>query len=350
MSKSKCTLIVDGNWLLMSRLSVLNSNRYKDDLEMMQELKLLMLKSVNVVLRQFSFIDNIIFVSDGGSWRANVEIPQFLQDEGITYKGNREKTDEINWELVFAEFENLLTLLQSTGITVSKAHGIEGDDWCWWWSTKLNEENTNCIIWSKDKDLTQLVKTNEDNCFTAWWNKDAGLILEDIQDNSINYLFNAKFNENENVYKNLINAAKQVTYINPKHIVIDKIIRGDLGDNIIPIIYKQSKSNPNKQFRVGVKDIDKNLDIHNEFEVRNYINNLINSKSYIGRVNRAEDDIIEHFFYNVIMVEMRKENYPDDVIEIFKEHDEYNICRNISEAQSQLQAQQNKIQSILDII
>ena len=32
-NKSKLTLIVDGNWLLMSRLSVLN-NRYKDELEL----------------------------------------------------------------------------------------------------------------------------------------------------------------------------------------------------------------------------------------------------------------------------------------------------------------------------
>ena len=48
-SKSKCTLIIDGNWLLMSRLSVLN-NRYKDEKELCKELKLLMVKSINLVL------------------------------------------------------------------------------------------------------------------------------------------------------------------------------------------------------------------------------------------------------------------------------------------------------------
>ena len=35
MPKSKLTLIVDGNWLLMSRLSVLN-NRYVDEFELNQ--------------------------------------------------------------------------------------------------------------------------------------------------------------------------------------------------------------------------------------------------------------------------------------------------------------------------
>ena len=214
MRKSNCTLIIDGNWLLMSRLSVLN-NRYKDELELCQELKLLMLKSVNVVLRQFPIIDNIIFVSDGGSWRNNIEVPEFLKSEGITYKGNREKSDDINWDLVFGEFENLLSLLQTTGITVSKEGGIEGDDWCWYWSNKLNSENTNCIIWSKDKDLTQLVKTNSDNCFTAWWNKDSGAILQEVNEEEMDYLFNANYSDNEEIYKKFIQESKQVTYINP---------------------------------------------------------------------------------------------------------------------------------------
>ena len=60
MPKSKLTLIVDGNWLLMSRLSVLN-NRFVDELELNQELKLMLIKSINVVLRNFPFIDNVIF-------------------------------------------------------------------------------------------------------------------------------------------------------------------------------------------------------------------------------------------------------------------------------------------------
>ena len=333
----------------MSRLSVLN-DRYKDELELCQELKLLMLKSINVVLRQFPIIDNIIFVSDGGSWRNNIEIPEFLQKEGVTYKGTREKSEDINWELVFGEFENLLSLLQSTGITVSKEGGIEGDDWCWYWSTKLNSENTNCIIWTKDKDLTQLVKTNSDNCFTAWWNKDSGIILQEINESEMDYLFNANYTDNEEIYKKMLAEAKQVTYINPKDIVIDKIIRGDKGDNILPIILKNSKSNPSKQFRVSVKDLDSTLDIHNENAIRNYIRNILGSKSYSGKVDKSEDDIVEHFIYNVKLVELSKENYPDEIIELLNQHDEYSISNDISLAQSQLQARTNKITDILNLI
>ena len=71
-NKSKLTLIVDGNWLLMSRLAVI-SGRYPDTNELNRELKLLMIRSVNLVLRAFPVIDNIIFVADGGSWR-NTEV------------------------------------------------------------------------------------------------------------------------------------------------------------------------------------------------------------------------------------------------------------------------------------
>ena len=345
-NKSKLTLIVDGNWLLMSRLSVLN-NRYKDELELCQELKLLMLKSMEIVLRQFPSIDNIIFVSDGGSWRNKIQVPKFLEEAGIEYKGNREKSDEINWELIFDEFEKFISVLSSTGITVSRENGIEGDDWCWYWSTKLNEENTNCIIWTKDKDLTQLVKTNSDNCFTVWWNKESGLLSENKPDEELNFLFNFKYDENELIFKELIKNAKNDSCINPKHIILDKIIRGDLGDNIIPILYRKSKT---KQFRVASKDIPENLNIHNETEIRQYIHNLLNSKTYLNKVEKDEEDIVQHFIYNVKLVELSKTNYPDNILEIFNKHSNYNVTKDITIAENLIRANSNKLKNVLDFI
>ena len=345
-NKSKLTLIVDGNWLLMSRLSVLN-NRYKDELELCQELKLLMLKSMEIVLRQFPSIDNIIFVSDGGSWRNKIKVPKFLEEAGIEYKGNREKSDEINWELIFDEFEKFISVLSSTGITVSRENGIEGDDWCWYWSTKLNEENTNCIIWTKDKDLTQLVKTNSDNCFTVWWNKESGLLSENKPDEELNFLFNFKYDENELIFKELIKNAKNDSCINPKHIILDKIIRGDLGDNIIPILYRKSKT---KQFRVASKDIPENLNVHDETEIRQYIHNLLNSKTYLNKVEKDEEDIVQHFIYNVKLVELNKTNYPDNILEIFNKHSSYNVTKDITIAENLIRANSNKLKNVLDFI
>ena len=127
MPKSKLTLIVDGNWLLMSRLSVLN-NRFADEYELNQELKLMLIKSINKVLRFFPFIDNIIFVADGGSWRNQLEIPQYIYDEiseiqSPEYKGNRVRSDDIDWDLLFSSYNDFITTLQSTGITSCQENG-----------------------------------------------------------------------------------------------------------------------------------------------------------------------------------------------------------------------------------
>ena len=77
MNKSKLTLLIDGNWLLMSRLSVI-TNSYIDDNELCKNLQLLMIQSIKKVIKKFPNIDNIIFCADGGSWRNDLEIPEYI--------------------------------------------------------------------------------------------------------------------------------------------------------------------------------------------------------------------------------------------------------------------------------
>ena len=145
MTKSRLTLIIDGNWLLMSRLAVI-VGRYSDMQTLTKELNLLMIRSINLVLKTFPVIDNIIFVADGGSWRnSDLNIPEFLQNEGIKYKGNRTHalSEDIDWDELFKGYELFLQTLKEYNINVSKEESVEGDDWCYWWSTLLNSQNTN---------------------------------------------------------------------------------------------------------------------------------------------------------------------------------------------------------------
>jgi len=354
MPKSKLTLIVDGNWLLMSRLSVLN-NRFADEYELNQELKLMLIKSINKVLRFFPFIDNIIFVADGGSWRNQLEIPKYIYDEisevqSAEYKGNRVRSDDINWDLLFSSYNDFITTLQSTGITSCQENGIEGDDWCYHWSTLLNSQGTNCIIWTKDNDLKQLVSMNSDKCFTAWWNESNGLFVEDFPEDEFNFLFNTEFNVNEDILNKLIDKAKDIHKIDPKTIVVDKIIRGDAGDNIYPIILRKSKTKSGRMFKVATKDIDYSLDYNNDTAIYNYIDNLIHQKNYEGRIDKSEDDIINHFKYNRMLVALEKDSYPKEILETFDKYNDYNLSNDTSEAESQIQANNNKLRGILDII
>ena len=98
---NKCTLIIDGNWLCMSRMSVFNRGFEMDMPEQVKEssqreLQELMAKSISIVLNRFSIIDNVVIVTDGGSWRKQLPVPQQLQD--VTYKGNRAPAKELDWK------------------------------------------------------------------------------------------------------------------------------------------------------------------------------------------------------------------------------------------------------------
>lgn len=346
MSKSKLTLIVDGNWLLMSRMSVL-LNKYGEMSELCKDLRILMVKSINVVLKTFPKIDNVIFVADGGSWRNNLEIPPFLTEE---YKGTRIKSEDIDWDTLFESYEGFISKLRANGITTSKEVGIEGDDWAWFWTTKLNREGTNCIIWSKDRDLTQLVKTDKDGCFTIFWNKDNGMICEDVPEEELNYLFNFNYSENENLFKSIESKCKTIEKINPKHVIIEKIIRGDLGDNIIPILYKKAKKDSDRKYRISAKDVNYDIDIHSDESIKEYVESILNNKSYAGKVDKPEADIIEHFKYNVKLVELAQRNYPPEVLEIMNMYTDYNCSKDINEVEYQIIAEANSINSVLETI
>lgn len=352
MPKSKLTLIVDGNWLLMSRLSVLN-NRFADDYELNQELKLLMIKSINIVLKNFPDIDNVIFVADGGSWRNNLEIPDYLikecEEDGVPvgYKENRVRSEDINWELLFKSYDEFISNLKECGITACQENNVEGDDWCYHWSTLLNSQETNCIIWTKDNDLKQLVHIDSNKCFTVWWNADNGLYMEDFPEENFNFLFNTEFNINEDLLEHIKSKSKEVFKINKNDIIIDKIIRGDAGDNIYPILVKKSKS---RKYRVSPKELDLSLDYKNENAVHNYIYNLINSKKYAGSINKSLENIEDHFNFNRKLVVLEKESYPQEILDIFDQYNDYTISKDTSLAENKIQAESNKLKGILDII
>ena len=350
--KSKLTLIVDGNWLLMSRLAVMNG-RYPNIDELLRELKLLMVRSINLVLKTFPQIDNIIFVADGGSWRNNIEtVPTFLINEGIEYKGNRTQQIDIDWDAVFSAYEDFIDTLNKSNINVCRERNIEGDDWCAWWSYILNNEGTNVIIWSKDKDLTQLVKTDNDGCFTVCWNKENGITCFNKNDDELNFLFNNSFSQNDSIFRGIVAKSINVTKINPNAVIVDKIIRGDAGDNIQPIIIKKPQSQSVKRiYKVSSKDIDETLNVFDDISVKNYIEHLCSLNSYKNRLHdRSINEILEHFEYNRNLVVLDTRVYPDDIKQTLSNYVTYNCNKDLSGVEYTIAAKQKDLQNILDII
>ena len=352
MNKSKLTLLIDGNWLLMSRLSVI-TNSYIDDNELCKNLQLLMIQSIKKVIKKFPNIDNIIFCADGGSWRNDLEIPETVRDdEGhiIYYKGNREKSADINWELVFSAYEKLISQFRQYGINSYKEHLIEGDDLLWYWSQKLNKEGTNCIIWTKDNDLKQLVNINNDKCFSVWWNEQNGMFVKDFNDDDLDFLFNNDYNENDAIFKSITNNI-QITKLDGNYIIIDKIIRGDAGDNIMPVLYKQTPKSTRK-YRISPNDIDYSMNWKDDQVVYNYFDSLLKTKKYSKNVSKSLKDIIQHFNYNRQLVALDKDYYPKQIIETLNELD-YKNSDNINGIyiiENNIRSDINNLNGIIDFI
>lgn len=255
-NKNKLTLLVDGNWLLISRASVLMNNFNKNlpeeaKKQSQSELEDLLAKSICVTLSRIPTIDNIIIMADGGSWRKQLMVPKSI--EGTTYKGNRSQANEIDWNYIYNALNNLIERAREEGITVTQYNNIEGDDWTWYWTRRLNSEGVNCLIWSSDNDLKQLIQVDDDTkAFTAWYNDKNGIWMPNSikeSDNEMDFFMNATY------YSPVLEALKtripKQNYINPDDIVMSKIICGDAGDNILPIMrYQKGERN----YRITEKD------------------------------------------------------------------------------------------------
>ncbi len=330
---NKLTLVIDGNWLLMSRFFVVTKKFSKDLPEHMREeasreLALTLSQSINIVLRRFNgVIDNIILVTDNKSWRKNLEKPSSLS---IDYKGNRSSDSSLDMENVFNTLTILSENLIKQGITVSNRYGCEGDDWAWYWSRKLNSQGINTLLWTIDEDIMQLVQLDKNTAaFTAWYNDKGGVVfhscMEKQEVSDIDFFLIQEFT-NKSFY-DIKNIVPKVRYIDPSTIICKKIFVGDTGDNIKPIFTTEKN---NKTYKGTEKDyikIDENffadawelINNSNKEEVdevlKKVYNKLVTNKSKkLGVVYTNLQEFIDHFHYNKQLVWLSDRVIPGNVI------------------------------------
>lgn len=341
MAKNKCTLLIDGNWLLISRFSVMKKLFEADQSEAQlnsatENLKDMMARSINFMINKFPQIDNIIFISDGGSWRKQLRVPEQLND--ITYKGNREddKGSDVSWKHVFKALNDLSKACRSQGITTVTQSNIEGDDWVWYWSRRLNAEGINCIIWSSDHDLMQLVQ-NKNSVFTAWYYERSGknprkeiafhnsFELKNPDPDDLDF-FMQPIVYQPPLLEQLSKMASDTLYVDPNTIILSKVICGDSGDNIKPVarIVKGGRT-----YGVGPKDWEKisiklNINtIQDLIEGTNIIATEISKlKKFDGQVTSQQ--IAEMIEYNIKLVWLNEAVIPDTVVDVMN-NSEYNV-------------------------
>lgn len=322
------TIIIDGNWLLMSRLFGVKSyfNVQNDDEEKLKgtaELEDIICRSINLVINRFEgVVNNIILVADGGSWRKSVEKPIGFDE---VYKGNRVKDQEVDWTYIYKALEDVVSKAGEIGITACRYHGIEGDDWIQHWSRRLNNMGINCIIWSSDQDLKQLLQV-KNGAFTAWLNESQkggfpGLFLpKELDDKPSDDLDMFMQIDNSNAaLDELRSKVSVVTYLDPDTIVEDKIICGDRGDNIKSVVQIKKGSKTYRITEAEWHSVKENLGIsslQDFFAQKDKICEEIITNSKYAKYGLNLENSKAMFDYNKILVWLNETIIPQELQDV----------------------------------
>lgn len=319
---NRCTLIIDGNWLLQSRSSRLidkfSLNESEESREASKDLvKDMLAKSVSVALWRLSpVIDNIILVIDSKSWRKGITKPSSLQAD---YKGTRKKREDTDHARIFEAFHDMEKACAEYGVTVSNTWGAEGDDAIWRWSERLNAEGINAVVWSSDNDLRQLARRQE-TAWTVWYNDRAGIVADVKMSykNDLDYFMRDSASvASEGIFRSLVEASgAKVTYEDPDIIVMEKIICGDKSDNIKSIVRArvgklERKISPRMwesvRQKLGIRGMQDFMESHDRI-----IEECMGLK-VMADTAMTVGDVREQLIYNTRLVWLNESQVPRDV-------------------------------------
>ena len=252
MKLGKHTLLIDGNYFLHSRLFVLPRPKGKqllgDKDSQSQLMRKLCIDFASEVRKMSPFVDQIVIAVDARSWRKDL----FPEAE---YKGTRVPDNSVNWKAVFEVYAEWQKILAKKGVIVHQVPGAEADDVMYGWATQLNSEGKNCIAWTGDRDLIQLVNyNNATDAYTLWYysSKKRLITFEGFEEvmaarktsNMTNAELMFNLSSEESTYDKLKDDFQYwmdknrvtVEEINCDDFVFGKILQGDKSDNIQSVV------------------------------------------------------------------------------------------------------------------
>jgi 5'-3' exonuclease len=349
-----CTLVVDGNYFIYSRLHVLPkpkktsividgktiSTRLLDDKKEMATFMLKLATDFASEIRKFkNLVNRVVFVVDSKSWR---------KDFNSEYKANRKFSDDINMEHVHEIMRAFQVILEDRGVIVEQVPGAEGDDMIFAWSTYLNSIGENCIMWTGDKDLKQLVNyNNATESFSLWYDNTRNRMgvypgfdkwLEQVDEEAEIDIFNVDDDDvigsnKKQMIKDLINYSK----LNVEKVFCDefsfiKILTGDKGDNVSSVVLKPSK-NGGKSFKISENKAQEILALFKS-KNRRFSSSYLFNESYkkdivryiknVMSVDIHESEIMECLERNINLILLHVETIPEAIqhsmFDVVKEH------------------------------
>lgn len=293
----------------------------------------------------------VILTIDSYSWRKELMSSGEDKDgENMEYKANRSQSNSINWDNFYKVVDIFSDILKTKhNIIVQRDNGMECDDLIYLWSKRLFDSGENTIIISADADLNQLVNfsKNRKNFVIQFvpasnqrkfvYTKEFLLehtdsevslddLINDIENVSI-FDFNLKVDVNRkfnNVIKKKLNEYKNKT-VDPYLFLLTKIIVGDAGDNVAPVVSFSTILSNGKTRTVNITEKDAltivnrmleeidNFDIHKIGEYGQYVIDLIDKKArYSEYKNNGFDleKINENLARNLKLVMLHEDVIP----------------------------------------
>lgn len=327
----KANLLIDGNYLLMKNTFILNKLRALSDLDM------LMKKDYEKITKTYPF-DNIYFVADSKfeNWRKQIY---------SEYKGTRKKNIDIDWDYVFKTYEDFKLYLQTKRNNKFLEYpGLEGDDFISYIIKKSNKEGYSNILLASDKDLQQLVEYNlNNNYINVQWNyrisderlylpENYQLFIDKLTNTESTDIFSLDNDSQFGLYLESLIQKTKVSVVLSEQIIFEKIVQGDVSDNISSIIKVKDGKIVNEDGRgIGEKGANTLYNLYKEMypepidiDSDVFINNLIDLSLYFKKIKTSDDNIKnlirENIIFNRMLIKLDTKYMPEKVFENLKNH------------------------------
>lgn len=248
----KINIIFDANYLFRKTLGIFAGYGAIDPNEVFSrdEDKAAFIRKVTMdmcaTLRSLPPANRIIMCLDSTSWRKKVEI------EGGGYKSDRKKDEAIDWSIFYSLIHEYCLRLEDLGYIYTKVSGAEADDLIYFWTRYLMKSGEDSIVITGDRDLHQLIKTNDNQNWVCVLNN-----------NSKNLAFYTPFGWKEMISKEEVSIFNMSGSLDPvkgrlrefantfetneidsTDILLEKVLSGDKGDSVPPVwnIIKNGKN------------------------------------------------------------------------------------------------------------
>lgn len=362
---SRTTLIIDTNYFLISRAFIVKDLIHIDQSEETKiqgcnELFSMILSQIGGFIEKNNpLITDISLVCDRGSWRKQLEIPESLKQQEVTYKGQRKKKHlgsgfNPDWDLIWSEYDKFIKKLKEEyKLSIFYDWFVEGDDWARFLveynsniNSKYPENKNNIILWTTDNDWKQLLRFGN----TFWYNGKTLCIPHNFNKNSKSNINEFNKNTQLNIFGNLdifnnstnsgniqkidtiekfidiFDKQNKLEYIQAENIIIEKILLGDISDNIFPL---WNSINPQNGKRINLTnklldDFDITLDFKNHIDISEEKNDnsditetLFKKIKLISKFNKdtnlTHPELKSRFEYNKSLVFLDKSVMPTEI-------------------------------------